>query len=1466
MKKLLLVLFVSFTVLAKAQVFWPTTEPEVIENLGSYTLSKVVSADLNNDGTDEIIYYKYFSTTKTITIHDPSSGTSLDIATSSGAGKFKFGDFNEDGFLDIIHDASVVYVYLSDDSKSFLASGFYAGSALAPGSTAVAVGDIDENGDLDVLVAAFGPHKWVVYNGDGLGGFTETNLGLPTSWSAASGTYTASIELIDFDGDDNLDIIASGKTFPSPASKYGTTISKGDGSGAFNFASDYLSTIDVAANKPIFYGDGDEVLITDVDGDSEPDIIFQGAFGNGSKILLNNGVAIPTFTDLGFSLGSDFMLADFNGDLEMDIVNASNNGHYDIMLSDGNGSFSYDRSFATGSNQGSTFTMADANGDSEKDIVYSDGIEDILYLATFDNGYKSYNGLVGEYNLRDETYYDAELSDLDGDGYDEMLTLHNDSLVVMMNNDMQWSFAAADYYITPDNPKAIEVVDLTNDGYPEVIVGSADATNTNITVFTNDNSGNLSFGTQFTSGNIADITSGDLNGNGAPDIIAVTNSDILVMLNNGTGTLASPISTSFSSGNFVSTGDINGDGFLDVIVKRSSRVYAYLGDGSGGLTASGQNDFINDLGNESLRVADFNNDGIDDIVSIKSSFSNYQINVALGEAGKLLSELTVVLSGSFFNPVDFNIGDFNGDGNLDVVLDSDHSKEMRTFLGDGTGSFVEPMPAIKISSVSSDNNVHIAVGDINFNDKTDVVIVRQSEAYVLLNVFTQATEPTVSASNLSIGTPDFNGTDISWDRGNGDAVMVLIAENTIDLTKLPVDFSISNDLGGNSILYDGTGASVTSGVLKKNTMYEVGVIEYNGSTVSANYFTSGFPTASFTTPKSAQTITFNYSADVAYTQNPYAGIATASSGLDITYEVVSGPAEITTEGLIQLTGIGAVTLRAKQEGNNEYDPAPDVEQTFTVIQGQQTISFNLSATTYINYDNYELPIYSSGGLPISYSLDSGPGSLVTDGDTTWYVWDGEGSITITATQAGSTEFSAAVPVIRASTISKRDQTITWNRSEVIQNKNNRLIYLEGESIQMTLDTLQLNAVSSSGLPVTYIIFSGPGYLEGINEDSRNYIYNGVGDVTINAFASGDDVYNSTFPADVNFTVIKGDQTISHNAQINGIGLSSYAYDPEVWVKINGNSTSGLAIDYSLANTDLATIVADSVNVTSVGSISLRLNQAGDDNWNAAAEVQVNWAVSRANQVVIFDDIYENMVVKDSVIVLEASNDSGLDILYDISRNPSSSDVSINGNSLTVNSTSRSGSIQIRAYSQANVNYNQSDPVLVDFCLLPETPSITVSGLGSSAVTLTSSNTWDYAEWEKDGSEFSSFAGNFQPTITSQDQVGTYKVRARSHDGECPVSDWSNEASLLITGLGELSNQLSIYPNPAESIVFVTLPTEANANLDVYATDMNGRTIRLNYEIESTKQLSLDISHLTKGNYLLHLRKGEQVFYQKLNKK
>ncbi len=117
-----------------------------------------------------------------------------------------------------------------------------------------------------------------------------------------------------------------------------------------------------------------------------------------------------------------------------------------------------------------------------------------------------------------------------------------------------------------------------------------------------------------------------------------------------------------------------------------------------------------------------------------------------------------------------------------------------------------------------------------------------------------------------------------------------------------------------------------------------------GNLAAASYnFVQG-SSATLTITSTAQTISFP-AQSVTYGGADF-GIATASSGLPVTYTVVSGPCTIDSQGLIHATGAGMCTVKATQAGDANWSPAPAVTQTFQIQRATLSVNANPATTNY----------------------------------------------------------------------------------------------------------------------------------------------------------------------------------------------------------------------------------------------------------------------------------------------------------------------------------------------------------------------------------------------------------------------------------------------------------------------------------------------------------------------------------------
>ncbi len=164
------------------------------------------------------------------------------------------------------------------------------------------------------------------------------------------------------------------------------------------------------------------------------------------------------------------------------------------------------------------------------------------------------------------------------------------------------------------------------------------------------------------------------------------------------------------------------------------------------------------------------------------------------------------------------------------------------------------------------------------------------------------------------------------------------------------------------------------------------------------------PSAAFAltnSDKIVQSITFSHLSDLTYGVLPITLAATATSGLPVTFTVISGPATLSGDSL-SVTGAGAVVVEADQAGNQTHLSATPVQQKFNVAQATQTIQWSNPAD--IVYGT----ALGAGQLNATVSV-VGPAAAgaITYTPAAGTVLDAGQAQTLTVSVAGTTDYKPA---------------------------------------------------------------------------------------------------------------------------------------------------------------------------------------------------------------------------------------------------------------------------------------------------------------------------------------------------------------------------------------------------------------------------------------------------------------------------
>ncbi len=191
------------------------------------------------------------------------------------------------------------------------------------------------------------------------------------------------------------------------------------------------------------------------------------------------------------------------------------------------------------------------------------------------------------------------------------------------------------------------------------------------------------------------------------------------------------------------------------------------------------------------------------------------------------------------------------------------------------------------------------------------------------------------------------------------------------------------------------------GTLEGNTLHLTGAGTVRISAAQpgdANYFAAPAVERTITIRKSDQRVAFEPVADQILGGPSPSLRATASSQLPVTFAVVSGPATLAA-GTLTFTECGAVTIRAGQDGNENFNAAPPIERTFYVFPAEPTIT--------VKGDT----LYSNSPIGNQWLLDNAEIAGATD---TFYVVTASGTYTVRVAGPYSTARTAAPVTIAVS--------------------------------------------------------------------------------------------------------------------------------------------------------------------------------------------------------------------------------------------------------------------------------------------------------------------------------------------------------------------------------------------------------------------------------------------------------------------
>ena len=687
------------------------------------------------------------------------------IETSSiyDAESLKLSDFDSDGNEDLLFVASgsgtgSTRLLIKTNLPNPLSSEIITLDNAFPGPDQAAWGDLDGDGDLDVVAG-------YTYN-DGIKWFENTgsgNFSEPVKISSASSFTDITTGDVDNDGDDDIVVTYNGIV----------SIIKSNGNDSFATISTigYIS----GANEP---------TLADMDDDGYLDLVTRGTYA--AYWFRNNAGSFETGKEVASLSGSgDLSIGDIDDDGYNDVIISTYSSNkiawyknriteeaapilaidetikyvgpqagtvtFDV-INEGTGTLEWRIEWVEG---GGNFFGVTQSGDENTALVVSfdenqtgesrtgkfnlvaDDAENSPITLTIEQSPFLTTDIFGEQIvLSDESssILDSYPVDIDGDMDIDILTLENKDgyyYVAWYQNINNQSFAESEELFEREYGRSAHAADVDDDGDIDIITGDD-----NPMVALYKNNGNMEFSEPTTLsseiGRPRELITADLDNDGDLDILGASTyvynrgpHEIYWFENNANSGFSAKksISTELDFPQDIIVADLDDDGDLDVVSASSSdhKIAWYKNDGAGNLGAQIVLTFAPDIftidvsSPNTVQASDFDGDGDLDLVVGSAYYPRIAYLENTGNA--TFSSDPIVITSGTGGISDISVNDFDFDGDPDIAAVSTYTDEVLVLLNDGGGT----VSSNTVLTEDIDNPTKVFAVDLDNDGDADIL-------------------------------------------------------------------------------------------------------------------------------------------------------------------------------------------------------------------------------------------------------------------------------------------------------------------------------------------------------------------------------------------------------------------------------------------------------------------------------------------------------------------------------------------------------------------------------------------------------------------------------------------------------------------------------------------------------------------------------------------------------------------------
>ncbi|GEM_PF-2222053 len=334
------------------------------------------------------------------------------------------------------------------------------------GPFSIGVGDVDGDGDNDIITANYNGNTISVLRNNGFGTFSP-------KVDYATGPGPTSLALVDVDLDGDLDVVALNNGNST------LSVLKNNGNGSFAAKVDYG-----VAFSPF------TVDVADLNGDGYPDLVVVGPSSSLLSVLINNkSGGFPTHQN--YTAGGvpwSVALGDVDNDGTVDAVSlsAGSPSSFSVLGNLGDGTYGAPTSYSVGTNAHAN-TITDVTGDNEPDVIATNSGSNSISI------YPKSGTIFGPRSdvATGTGPWGVAAGDLDGDGRKDIVVADlTMKMITVLKNLGAGSYARTDYDAGL-SPRAVAVADLDGDGDMDVV--AANSGSDSVSLYINSDAATVSY-------------------------------------------------------------------------------------------------------------------------------------------------------------------------------------------------------------------------------------------------------------------------------------------------------------------------------------------------------------------------------------------------------------------------------------------------------------------------------------------------------------------------------------------------------------------------------------------------------------------------------------------------------------------------------------------------------------------------------------------------------------------------------------------------------------------------------------------------------------------------------------------------------------------------------------------------------------------------------------------------------------